>query len=65
MTRAAEIVSIQRIENESLYCMYQAKKRSIQGALEGKRFDMLLSETRQPEMPNARELMGDINEFYL
>lgn len=64
-TANAKVVSVQRIENEHLWCMYHAKKHSIEAALKGKSIPSLASDTQQPHMPNAADLSAASNEFYL
>jgi hypothetical protein len=63
--RGAQVISVQRIENERLWSQYQVKKQCIMDILKDRRFNDLAGHTPQPKMPNASELSTTLNEYYL
>ena len=65
----ATVVSVERIENESLWHMYQTRRSIVQKRLAGRNnaVPKLSSKMRwQPtDMPSTQELSADVNELYL
>ena len=63
-----QVVSVERIENEHLWQMYQTRRKVLQKELAVHSLAMrtLSSETRwQPDIASTAELVDGVNEFYL
>ena len=62
----AQVVSVERIENEHLWQMYQTRKSILRKGLAASSVPKLASKTKwRPNIPSAQELDADMNEFYL
>ena len=67
-TKNAHVVSVERVENEFLWKMYQTRRLKLQKSpgLHTPSMSKLCSKTDcQPRIPSAEELDKGINEFYL
>ena len=67
-TKQVQVVSVERIENEHLWQMYQTRRKVLQKELAAHSLAMrkLSSKTRwQPDISSTAELVDGVNEFYL
>ena len=62
-----QVVSVERIENEHLWQMYQTRRKILQKelAVHSSSMPKLSSKTCKPDIPSTTELVDSINEFYL
>jgi predicted RNase H-like nuclease (RuvC/YqgF family) len=65
-TKQTRVVSVERVENESLWKMYQLRRDILKKTYAAQHIQSLSSATKwQPAIPSKAELSTDINEFYL
>jgi serine/threonine protein kinase len=65
-TKQTRVVSVVRVENESLWQMYQLRRDILKKNCSAQGFRSLSVATNwQPAMPSKAEMSEDINEFYL
>ena len=68
LTQNAQVLSVERVENESLWQMYQTKRKVLQKTLAQYSSSMRRLRDRvawQPDACGTAELVDDVNEFYL
>ena len=64
----AEVLSIERIENECLWQMYQTRRGILKKTLAARNCPVPRLSSKigwQPDIPSAKDLSADVNEFYL
>jgi hypothetical protein len=65
-TKQTRVVSVERVENESLWQMYQLRRDILKKNCAAHGIRSLSAPTNwQPGMPSKTEMSTDINEFYL
>jgi len=65
-TKKTRVESVERVENESLWQMYQLRRDILKKSCAAQRVHFRsLTTNWQPAMPSKAELSTDINEFYL
>jgi hypothetical protein len=65
-TKQTRVVSVQRVENESLWQMYQLSRDILKKKIEAQGIHSLSTATNwQPVIRSKTEMSTDINEFYL
>eukprot|EP00802_Teleaulax_amphioxeia_P001877 Tamp_01879.p1 GENE.Tamp_01879~~Tamp_01879.p1 ORF type:complete len:1262 (+),score=324.47 Tamp_01879:258-3788(+) len=68
VTSRAEVMSIERIENECLWQMYQTRRGILKKTLAARNCPVPRLSSKigwQPDIPSAKDLSADVNEFYL
>jgi hypothetical protein len=65
-TKQTRVVSVERVENESLWQMYQLRRDILKKTCAAQGIRSISAVTNwQPAMPSKAEMSTDINEFYL
>jgi hypothetical protein len=65
-TKQTRVVSVERVENESLWKMYQLRRDILKKTYAAQHIQSLSTVTKwQPEIPSQAELSTNVNEFYL
>jgi hypothetical protein len=65
-SKQTRVVSVERVENESLWQMYQLRRDILKKNCAAQRIRSLSAATNwQPAMPSKAEMSTDLNEFYL
>jgi hypothetical protein len=65
-TKQTRVVSVERVENESLWKMYQLRRDILKKTYAAQHIQSLSTATKwQPEIPSKAELSTNVNEFYL
>jgi serine/threonine protein kinase len=65
-TKKTRVESVERVENESLWQMYQLRRDILKKTCAAQRARSLTTATNwQPAIPSKAELSSDMNEFYL
>ena len=65
-TKQTRVLSVERVENESLWQMYQFRRDILKKSCATQRIRALSTATNwQPDIPSKAEMSTNINEFYL